>query len=97
MLIWRVSSTLIFAYPSIFVLVQLTNIGCYTIFETHTSSGFAYRTIIRGTAFLSTLLKGLPIYLLVKTMLLMEAFIALRHLPDGAFVQVEWTRFLPHI
>lgn len=42
-------------------------------------------------------IKFIPIYLLARVILLVEAFITLRNLPQGAYVQVEWLKFIPHI
>ena len=36
-------------------------------------------------------------YIIARIYLLTEALIALRNLHPGAFVQVQWTSFLPHI
>ena len=42
-------------------------------------------------------LLGVPVYILARLGLLTEAFIALRALPAGAYEDVQWTLFLPHI
>ena len=42
-------------------------------------------------------LVGVPVYILARLGLLTEAFIALRALPAGAYEDVQWTLFLPHI
>jgi hypothetical protein len=38
-----------------------------------------------------------PIYLLARTALLVEAFFSLRSLPPGAYSVVTWTEYIPHI
>ena len=38
-----------------------------------------------------------PIYLLARTALLVEAFLSLRSLSSGAYSVVNWTEYLPHI
>ena len=37
---------------------------------------------------------GIVIYVLARLTLLVEAFIALRHLPPGAYAVVKWTALL---
>ena len=39
----------------------------------------------------------IPIYLLARMALLVEAFLSLRSLPSGAYSVVNWTEYLPHI
>jgi len=39
----------------------------------------------------------IPIYLLARIALLVEAFLSLRNLPPGAYSVVNWTNYLPHI
>jgi hypothetical protein len=39
----------------------------------------------------------IPIYLLARIALLVEAFFSLRSLPPGAYSVVNWTGYLPHI
>jgi len=39
----------------------------------------------------------LLVYIVSRLLLLVEAFISLRHLTPGMFALVEWTSFIPHI
>ena len=39
----------------------------------------------------------IPLYLLARMALLVEAFLSLRSLPSGAYLVVNWTDYLPHI
>ena len=39
----------------------------------------------------------IPIYLLARMALLVEAFLSLRSLSSGAYLVVNWTEYLPHI
>ena len=39
----------------------------------------------------------IPIYLVARMVLLVEAFLSLRSLPSGAYSVVNWTEYLPHI
>ncbi|PPQ90883.1 hypothetical protein CVT25_007353 [Psilocybe cyanescens] len=102
MLIWRISSAFIFAYPSIIGLTMLITImwakAYFRSLDGSVHSGKAERKKLMVIVYvLHNLFKCLPIYLLARMVLLIEAFIALRDLPMEAFVQVEWMRFLPHI
>ncbi|KAF9533543.1 hypothetical protein CPB83DRAFT_805557 [Crepidotus variabilis] len=36
-------------------------------------------------------------YIAARISLVVEAFLLLKHLPDSAYIDVEWTRFVPHI
>ncbi|KIK64239.1 hypothetical protein GYMLUDRAFT_436794 [Collybiopsis luxurians FD-317 M1] len=39
----------------------------------------------------------LPVYILARLTLLVMAFVLLRDLPEGAFEEVQWTTFIPHV
>ena len=38
-----------------------------------------------------------PLYIIARMILLVLPFVALRALPPGAYVQLDWVSFLPHI
>lgn len=90
-IIWRTAAVLIFAFPILMVLhASLIMIGGIPRFL----SGLRLKGImVIGEIFW----KCLPIYFFGRMILLVEAFVTLRGLPEEAFLQVEWTRFLPHI
>ena len=81
LIIWRVSSLIILTVPCIGVLADVI----YDVNET------IARVILRVFFF------GTPIYGFARLTLFVEAFIALRHLPPGAYAVVEWTALLLHI
>ena len=82
LIIWRVSSLIILIVPCIGVLVDVSE---------HTDA------ITIGTALFFGFLLSTLIYGLARLTLFVEAFIALRHLPPGAYAVVEWTALLLHI
>ena len=90
LIIWRVSSLIILIVPCIGVLADVIHntdaIICHT---------FVNDTI--GIALFWGFLYSTPIYGLARLILFVEAFIALRHLPPGAYAVVEWTALLLHI
>ena len=90
LIIWRVSSLIILIVPCIGVLADVIDdtdvIICHT---------FVNDTI--GTVLLFGFLLSTPIYGLARLTLFVEAFIALRHLPPGAYAVVQWTALLLHI
>jgi hypothetical protein len=52
------------------------------------STGIYEKIIIFGMMFL---------YIIARIVLLVLPFVALRALPPGAYVQLNWVSFLPHI
>ena len=83
LIIWRVCSLIIVIYPWTFVPLLLGGfMGSYTI------AAKVYTTVI---------LCGTVIYILARLTLLVEALTALRHLPPGAYTEVEWTTLLLHM
>ena len=90
LIIWRVSSLIILIVPCIGALTDV-------MFETddHICHKFVNETIVMVLIFgffLST-----PIYGLARLTLFVEAFLALRHLPPGAYSAVDWTALLLHM
>ena len=85
LIIWRVSSLIILIVPWIGVLVAVEAVMDDII-----------PNIIQGTTMV-ILVFGLAIYVLARLTLFVVAFIALRHLPPGAYAVVEWTALLLHM
>ena len=86
LMIWRVSSLIILIVPCIGVVVNMIYV---VIADT------SYYVMADGL--LSVFFFCTPIYGLARLTLFVEAFIALRHLPPGAYAVVEWTALLLHI
>jgi hypothetical protein len=90
--VWRISAVLVSGLPiSVFVFPFLTTIFLPTEENTHTWAEL-YKLfillIIFGMMFL---------YIIARIVLLVLPFVALRALPPGAYVQLNWVSFLPHI
>lgn len=90
-IIWRTSAVVISTFPILMIFhALLIMIGGIPQFLT----GVRLKGIvIIGEVFW----RCFPIYFLARMILVIEAFITLRDLPKDAFIQVDWTRFLPHI
>ena len=84
LIIWRISSLIILIFPCNFVVVVVVAAMPFT------------RTIL-GTIIAWVCLFGILIYVLARFALFVEAFVALRHLPPGAYAVVEWTALLLHM
>ena len=84
LIVWRASSLIILIVPCTGVLmtVEMASRDITTI--THVTTGPVF-------------LFGVVIYVLARLTLFVEAFIALRHLPPGAYAVVEWTALLLHM
>lgn len=84
-LLWMTSAISITAEPALVLL------GC--IFPGRDS-----RRIMLGVGILGYLIPvGGWIYVVARTILIVLAFITLRDLPPGAYQNVEWTTFIPHL
>ncbi|KAJ7879430.1 hypothetical protein B0H13DRAFT_2051239 [Mycena leptocephala] len=83
MWLWRSSSLAITAIPVVLgLLASLQYLNC--------------RIDIYDILY-STLISTLPIYILSRLVLLTLPFTTLRNLPTGAFVDVDWTIYIPHL
>ena len=90
LIIWRVSSLIILIVPCIGALADV--ISNTDVIICHK---FVHETIF-VVLFIGFNL-GSPIYGLARLTLFVEAFLALRHLPPGAYSAVDWTALLLHI
>ena len=84
-MLWRVSSAVLTGSA---VLLPLLAILLVTIFE-----AFDLDDSFSNLALAIILL----VYILSRLILLVEAFISLRHLIPGMLALVKWTSFIPHI
>ena len=87
--VWRISAILVVGVPiSIFFWAWLTSISdnwhntCWKLCE-----------IFTGTIYIIMMF----LYIIARIILLVLPFVALRALPPGAYVQINWVSFLPHI
>ena len=81
-ILWQVSSVIL---TGVAILLPL----CYYLGSVVSGSA--------ESAVIATIVLTITIYVLSRLLLLVEAFISLRHLTPGMLAVVEWTYFLPHI
>ena len=88
-LLWRVSSIAIIGVPFYYVvffwLLGLVN-----------DSNIAVPTTMAVIPY-TILVLALPLYVVARLVLLVQAFMTLRSLPSEAFQLVHWTTFIPHL
>ncbi|KAJ6449591.1 hypothetical protein C8R45DRAFT_884006 [Mycena sanguinolenta] len=85
MWIWRLSSLVITAMPCLASLLTLMLMGGELFF------------LIVTAASLSTLMVGSPVYIAARVILIVLPLVGLRSLPPSAFVDVNWSMYIPHI
>ena len=89
-MLWRVCSAVLtgvaFLFPIVFGFLA-------TLFGDSITSTDQWRYFAFSTFFVSILL----VYVVSRLLLLVEAFISLRHLTPGMLALVKWTSFVPHI
>ncbi|KAF8879084.1 hypothetical protein CPB84DRAFT_1793593 [Gymnopilus junonius] len=90
--IWRIGALVIVAFP----MVLLLSIQIFPTLENNCFDSKIIRQISNGVSAILAFV-GLPLYVVARVTLLVEAFVALRHLPDAAYATVKWTSLLPHI
>ena len=83
-ILWRVSSAVLTGSP---VLLPLLGFLLSCIFGDPQMNRFSHPVL--------TIV--LLVYLVSRLLLLVEAFISLRHLTPGILALVKWTSFIPHI
>ncbi|KAJ7665221.1 hypothetical protein DFH06DRAFT_985484 [Mycena polygramma] len=86
MLMWRVCSVVVAAIPLALVLVLCLLWALVSSLEQKTRL-----LAIKITCYLT-----LPIYVLARIILITLAFTTLRALPPGAFMDVDWSVYIPH-
>ena len=84
-MLWRVSSAVLTGSA---VLLPLLGVLLFIIFD---------RPILKNRFSMLVLTIILLAYVVSRLLLLVEAFISLRHLTPGMLVLVKWTSFIPHI
>ena len=88
-MLWRVSSGVL---TSIAFLFPILSMSVFTLFGDSIT-----RTHERWYFTLALLSIFLQLYVMSRLLLLVEAFISLRHLTPGMLALVKWTSFIPHI
>ena len=83
-MLWRVSSAVLTGSP---VLILILTFLLLCIFDEPQMSYFGFPVL--AIVFLA--------YVVSRLLLLVEAFISLRHLTPGMLALVKWTSFIPHI
>ena len=87
-MLWRVSSAVLtgvaFLFPIFFMVVGFL-------------SEFINSTSLQEQFPIAVLTITLLVYVVSRLLLLVEAFISLRHLTPGMLALVKWTSFIPHI
>ena len=89
-IIWRICSLIVTCGPFLMIIPSVSleiNFPQYLFYLRY----IPYFLVLRGVYII------IPLYIIARIYLLTEALIALRDLPPGAFLQVQWTSFLPHI
>jgi hypothetical protein len=85
MWIWRSCSSLIVAIPAIILIWIL---GAFTD---------ADESLWTVVAFIIGVLVPTPIYVITRLVLIILPLVALRSLPSGAFLDVNWSVYIPHL
>ncbi|KAJ7811851.1 hypothetical protein B0H13DRAFT_1666574, partial [Mycena leptocephala] len=87
MWMWRSSSLLIVAIPAIIVLLWI--LGAIAGVDESQWIGRVMVTI--------GLFVPIPIYIIARLVLIILPLVALRSLPSGAFMDVNWSMYIPHL
>ncbi|KAJ7727058.1 hypothetical protein B0H16DRAFT_1697825 [Mycena metata] len=83
MWIWRISSVFIAAYPALAILLRVA-LGAW---DDNTA----------GAVWASFMMLGYAVYPLWRLFLIILPFTTLRSLPPSAFVDVNWSNYIPHL
>ena len=86
-IVWRVASIMTTVIPGMEFILLIAG-------ATLKDDTFLYKLCISLLALLAYLT---PLYFSMRFILLIEALISLRDLPQGALEVVKWTLFIPHI
>jgi hypothetical protein len=91
---WQVASVVVTGVPCLMVISVLSQ---SIFFQTETFCLERFFEDLKDVSTTIAIYFGLPIYIIARLVLLTEALIALRNLPPGALLEVQWTSFLPHV
>ncbi|KAF9480163.1 hypothetical protein BDN70DRAFT_640834 [Pholiota conissans] len=92
--IWQVTSVIVTGVP-VFMVISVISQTIY--FQTETFCLERFLEDLKDVSITIAIYFGLPLYIIARLVLLGEALVALRSLPAGAFLEVQWTSFLPHV
>jgi len=88
--VWRISAILISGVPISFLTLVFLHT---TFFDENNATGMQLYS-----ALIILIASGMMfLYIIARIVLLLLPFVALRALPPGAYVQLNWVSFLPHI
>jgi hypothetical protein len=90
--VWRISAIVVSTLPISFILCAFI----IKVLYAEESNAIWKKFCLKFFALLLVVLIA-PLYLIARTALFVLPFIALRALPLGAYVQLDWVSFLPHI
>ncbi|KAJ7275497.1 hypothetical protein B0H12DRAFT_1087541 [Mycena haematopus] len=97
MRLWRSCSSVIATIPALSATLLFFQVGPIT----YEINGSLFEETVFGRAFFRTLEIGfggaVPIYILARLILVTLPLIALRSLPPSAFVNVNWSVYIPHL
>ncbi|KAF8961557.1 hypothetical protein BDZ97DRAFT_1733710 [Flammula alnicola] len=96
LIFWRISSLVITAIPFSMAVVAYLAWALGEIYQSSNSAEPGWLEPI-NLILVFIFLVCIPLYVLARFALLVEAFVALRNLSPGALAVVRWTSFLPHI
>jgi len=88
--VWRISATLILGIP-----ICMAAIGCHlsNLNKENKPTWMRVHALFLG----SILIVFMFLYIIARMVLLVLPFVVLRALPPGAYVQLDWVSFLPHM
>ncbi|KAF9457845.1 hypothetical protein BDZ94DRAFT_1174788, partial [Collybia nuda] len=85
-ILWQVAAVLVVAVPFLFFL------GAATVLRKGKINRPYYAIIFNGILPL-----GVLTYVIARVILMVLPFMSLRSLPTGAFKDIEWVKFIPHV
>jgi hypothetical protein len=88
-LIWRSCSLVIAVTPLVMVLMFISVLGRHWTGKTHTS--------VEITTFIISYIVAPLAYITARLLLIVLSFASMRALPDRAFVDVNWSTYIPHL
>ena len=87
-MLWRVSSAVLTGVAFLFPIFV-----AFVVFLSRIINSDSHKNYFAATVYLIIVL----VYVVSRLLLLVEAFISLRHLTPGMLALVTWTSFIPHI